>query len=89
MPEQSSELNKTPLFDAHIALGGKMVPFAGFAMPVQYKRGALKEYNAVREGSAGIFDITHMGQVRVSGADALAFLQYVTTNDVSCNTRLC
>ncbi|MDQ6969818.1 MAG: glycine cleavage system aminomethyltransferase GcvT [Mariprofundus sp.] len=78
-----SELNKTPLFDAHIALGGKMVPFAGFAMPVQYKLGALKEYSAVREGQAGIFDITHMGQVRVSGTGALAFLQYVSTNDVS------
>jgi len=78
-----SELNKTPLFEAHVALAGKMVPFAGFAMPVQYRLGALKEYTAVREGSAGIFDITHMGQVRVSGSEALAFLQYVTTNDVS------
>jgi len=78
-----SNLSKTPLFDAHVALGGKMVAFAGFSMPVQYKLGALKEYSAVREGSAGIFDITHMGQVRVTGADALAFLQYVTTNDVA------
>ncbi len=78
-----TELQKTPLFDAHVALGGKMVPFAGFEMPVQYENGALKEYTFVREGGAGIFDITHMGQVRVSGVDALAFLQYVTTNDVS------
>ncbi|MDQ6982155.1 MAG: glycine cleavage system aminomethyltransferase GcvT [Mariprofundus sp.] len=78
-----SELQKTPLFDAHVALGGKMVPFAGFEMPVQYKIGALKEYTFVRKGGAGLFDITHMGQVRVSGADALAFLQYMTTNDVS------
>jgi len=78
-----TDLAKTPLFDQHVELGGKMVPFAGFEMPVQYRLGALKEYTAVREGKAGIFDITHMGQVRVSGAEALAFLQYVTTNDVS------
>ena len=78
-----SELAKTPLFAEHVASGGKMVPFAGFEMPVQYKSGALKEYTFVREGGAGIFDITHMGQVRVAGKDALAFLQYVTTNDVS------
>ena len=78
-----SELQKTPLYDQHVALGGKMVPFAGFEMPVQYRNGALKEYTAVREGEAGIFDITHMGQVRVSGSDALAFLQYVTSNDVA------
>ncbi len=76
-------LQKTPLYDEHVALGGKMVPFAGFEMPVQYKNGALKEYTFVREGGAGLFDITHMGQVRVTGAGALAFLQYVTTNDVS------
>ncbi|PJA32502.1 MAG: glycine cleavage system protein T [Zetaproteobacteria bacterium CG_4_9_14_3_um_filter_53_7] len=79
----SEPLAKTPLFDEHVTLGGKIVPFAGFEMPVQYKQGALKEYTAVREGAAGIFDITHMGQVRVTGPDVLAFLQYVTTNDVS------
>jgi len=78
-----SNLLKTPLFDAHVELGGKIVPFAGYELPVQYKLGALKEYTAVREGAAGIFDITHMGQVRVSGVDSLKFLQYVTTNDVS------
>ncbi len=77
------ELQKTPLFDEHVALGGKMVPFAGFDMPVQYQNGALKEYTFVRQSGAGLFDITHMGQVRVRGAGALAFLQYVTTNDVS------
>jgi len=77
------ELAKTPLYEEHMLLGGKMVPFAGFAMPVQYAAGALKEYHAVRDGGAGLFDISHMGQVRISGADALAFLQYVTTNDVS------
>lgn len=78
-----SELARTPLYEAHVALGGKMVPFAGFEMPVQYTAGALKEYMAVREGGAGLFDISHMGQVRVTGPDSLAFLQYVTTNDVT------
>ena len=78
-----SDLLKTPLFDEHLALSGKIVPFAGYELPVQYKSGALKEYTAVREGEAGIFDITHMGQVRVTGVDSLKFLQYVTTNDVS------
>jgi aminomethyltransferase len=78
-----SELARTPLYEEHLKLGGKMVPFAGFAMPVQYPAGALKEYTAVREGGTGIFDITHMGQVRVAGPEALAFLQHVTTNDVS------
>ena len=76
-------LARTPLYAEHVALGGKMVPFAGFEMPVQYSQGALKEYHAVREGAAGLFDISHMGQVRVAGPEALAFLQYVTTNDVS------
>lgn len=76
-------LLKTPLYDAHVALGGKIVPFAGYELPVQYTQGALKEYTAVREGSAGIFDITHMGQVRITGKGSLAFLQYVATNDVS------
>ncbi|MES0372398.1 MAG: glycine cleavage system aminomethyltransferase GcvT [Mariprofundaceae bacterium] len=76
-------LAKTPLFDEHLRLKGKMVPFAGFEMPVQYPLGALKEYQAVRDGKAGLFDISHMGQVRVKGDGALAFLQYITTNDVS------
>lgn len=83
MSNSAGALAKTPLFTEHIRLGGKMVPFAGFEMPVQYPLGALKEYQAVRDGEAGIFDISHMGQVRVSGPDALVFLQQVTTNDVS------
>ncbi|MDQ6951864.1 MAG: glycine cleavage system aminomethyltransferase GcvT [Mariprofundales bacterium] len=79
-----STLLHTPLFDRHVALGGKIVPFAGYAMPVQYPTGALKEYHATRnDGCAGLFDISHMGQVRVQGADALRFLQFVTTNDVA------
>jgi aminomethyltransferase len=75
-------LDHTPLWEEHQTLGGRMVPFAGFDMPVQYESGALKEYTAVREGVAGLFDISHMGQVRVTGPHCLDFLQYVTTNDV-------
>jgi len=78
-----TELALTPLHAEHVRLGGKMVPFAGFDMPVQYPDGALKEYTHVREGGAGLFDISHMGQVRVTGPAALDFLQYVTTNDVA------
>ncbi len=79
----ANKLAKTPLYEEHIALGGKMVPFAGFDMPVQYPAGALKEYHAVRGDGAGLFDISHMGQVKISGTDSLKYLQYVTTNDVS------
>ncbi|MDQ6957983.1 MAG: glycine cleavage system aminomethyltransferase GcvT [Mariprofundaceae bacterium] len=79
----ANKLAKTSLHEEHIRLDGKMVPFAGFDMPVQYSAGALKEYHVVRDDGAGLFDISHMGQVRVTGADSLKFLQYVTTNDVS------
>ncbi len=76
-------LKQTALYQRHVAAGAKIVPFAGYAMPVQYPTGALKEYHATRgDGHAGLFDIAHMGQVRVRGADALPFLQRVTTNDV-------
>lgn len=60
-----------------------MVPFAGFEMPVQYPSGTLQEYHWVRGEDAGLFDISHMGQIRIEGPDALRFLQYATTNDVS------
>ncbi|MFQ5582336.1 MAG: glycine cleavage system aminomethyltransferase GcvT [Mariprofundaceae bacterium] len=79
----TEKLARTPLYEEHVALGGKMVPFAGFTMPVQYSSGALKEYHVVRDGGAGLFDISHMGQVSISGNGALDFLQYVATNDVS------
>jgi len=82
-----SDLAKTPLYKEHIQLGGRMVAFAGFHMPVQYPAGILREYHAVRDGGAGLFDISHMGQVRVNGMDSLEFLQYVTTNDVARLTQ--
>ena len=57
-----SDLLKTPLYDLHQKLGAKMVPFAGYAMPVQYAEGVLKEHLATRD-SAGLFDVSHMGQI--------------------------
>ncbi|MEX0891762.1 MAG: glycine cleavage system aminomethyltransferase GcvT [Gemmatimonadota bacterium] len=75
-------LKQTPLHDRHLAAGGKMVPFAGFSMPVQYATGIMAEHRAVRT-AAGLFDVSHMGEFFVRGPEALAFLQHLTTNDVS------
>jgi len=80
-PESAASDRRTPLYDRHVALGARMVPFAGWTMPVQYS-GIINEHRAVRN-QAGLFDLGHMGQVDVSGSDALTFLQYVTTNDIS------
>ncbi len=74
-------LKRTPLFDVHRSLGAKMVPFAGWEMPVQYSQGILAEHKAVRE-RAGIFDVCHMGEFEVTGPDRNAFVQRVTCNDV-------
>jgi aminomethyltransferase len=62
-----SDLHQTPLYDLHLELGGKMVPFAGYSMPVQYPMGVMKEHLHTRS-HAGLFDVSHMGQVIVSGA---------------------
>ncbi|CAN5791136.1 glycine cleavage system aminomethyltransferase GcvT [soil metagenome] len=77
-----TELNRTPLYDEHQRLGGKIVPFAGYEMPVQYPAGIIAEHQAVRS-AAGVFDVSHMGELEVRGGDALGFVQYVTTNDAS------
>ncbi len=71
---------KTPLFAEHVALGGKMVPFAGFSMPVQYS-GIRVEHDAVRQ-KLGLFDVSHMGNIFVQGKAALSFLQMLTVNNV-------
>lgn len=71
---------QTPLHDAHVALGGKMVDFAGWSMPVQYKGGILAEHAAVREG-VGLFDVSHMGEVEFTGSGALGAIQKLVTND--------
>lgn len=77
-----SEL-KTPLYERHVALGGKMVPFANYLLPVTYKDTSLiLEHQAVRE-QAGLFDVSHMGAIFLEGSDALANLQYILTNDFS------
>lgn len=75
------ELKKTPLYDEHVKYGGKMVDYAGWSLPVQYE-GIMKEHKAVRS-KAGIFDVTHMGEILVKGKEALRYLQYIFTNDLS------
>jgi aminomethyltransferase len=75
-------LKRTPLTDTHAALGAKLVPFAGYLMPVQYPSGITAEHNAVRK-HAGLFDVSHMGEFIVRGPGAVDFVNYVTTNDVA------
>ena len=72
---------RTPLYDWHVAHGGRMVDFAGWDMPVQYTT-IVDEHQAVR-GKAGLFDISHMGRLAFTGADALAWIQHVYTNDAA------
>ncbi|HYH60263.1 MAG TPA: glycine cleavage system aminomethyltransferase GcvT [Solirubrobacterales bacterium] len=76
-----SELRRTPLYDAHVDAGARLVPFAGWEMPVQYE-GVGPEHLAVRSG-CGIFDVSHMGEVETSGPGAAELLQRVLSNDVS------
>lgn len=76
-----TELKRTALYDIHAARGARFVPFAGYEMPVQYE-GVMAEHKAVRE-NAGLFDVSHMGEVIVEGSDALAGLQRIVTNDLS------
>jgi aminomethyltransferase len=75
-------LRRTPLHDMHVALGAKIVPFAGFEMPVQYPTGITAEHKSVRE-RCGLFDVSHMGEFVVRGPQAIDFVTYVTTNDVA------
>ncbi|MHC4925284.1 MAG: glycine cleavage system aminomethyltransferase GcvT, partial [Planctomycetota bacterium] len=75
-------LKRTPLYEEHVALNGKMVPFAGYEMAVQYPTGITAEHKAVRE-AAGIFDVSHMGEFMVSGPEALELVQHISVNDAS------
>ena len=75
-------LRKTALHGEHVDLGGKMVPFAGYEMPVQYPAGITAEHGAVRE-AAGLFDVSHMGEFLVRGRDALGLIQRVGINDTA------
>jgi aminomethyltransferase len=81
MADTSETLLRTPLYALHIELGAKMVPFSGYEMPVQYPTGVLKEHLHTRE-KAGLFDVSHMGQAFLSGADPAKALERVTPADV-------
>lgn len=74
-------MKKTPLYEEHLKLNAKMVPFAGWEMPVQYA-GLVKEHEAVRT-NAGLFDVSHMGEFEFGGSDALPFLNFLTANNVA------
>jgi glycine cleavage system T protein (aminomethyltransferase) len=78
---ESSALRQTPLHARHVALGARMVPFGGWDMPVEYS-GISDEHLAVRT-RAGLFDVSHMGEIEVAGRDALSALQHITSNDAS------
>ena len=81
MSETTTELKRTALSHIHESLGAKMVPFAGYLMPVQYS-GVIDEHHAVRNG-VGVFDVSHMGEFIVRGPGALDLIQRVTSNDAS------
>ncbi len=75
-------LKRTPFYDIHVAAGAKMVSFAGFEMPIQYPGGITAEHLVVRNG-CGVFDVSHMGEFIIRGKQAIDFVTYVTSNDVS------
>src|SRR5215216_5581735 len=77
----TAALKRTPLYDLHVAAGARLVPFAGWEKPVQY-RGVRTEHLAVRS-ACGVFDVSHMGEIETSGPAAQAFLQRLLSNDVS------
>ena len=77
---ETSHLKRTPLYDTHLELGGRMMPFGGWDMPVQYT-GILNEARAVRS-NAGLFDVSHMGRIEISGPDAVSLLNRVLSVDV-------
>src|SRR5678815_1608546 len=81
METATMELKKTALTDVHQSLGAKMVPFAGYLMPVSYE-GINAEHETVRKG-VGVFDVSHMGEFILKGPNALDLIQRVTSNDAS------
>src|SRR4051812_46256441 len=81
MASGADTLKRTPLYDRHAEAGARLVPFAGWEMPVQYT-GIRAEHEAVRE-RAGVFDVSHMGEIQTTGPDAEAFLQRLLSNDVA------
>ena len=77
----AGKLKRTPLYECHLKAGARMVPFVGWEMPVQY-RGVIEEHRAVRTG-VGLFDVSHMGEIEVTGERALDLVQHVSSNDAS------
>src|SRR5437660_10675692 len=77
----AAPLRKPPLYDRHRASGAKMVPFSGWDMPVEYS-GIIQEHLAVRS-RAGLFDVSHMGEIEIAGSDALAAVQRISSNDAA------
>src|ERR1044072_9229213 len=76
------QLKRTPLNNAHRQMGGRMVDFGGWDMPVQYPAGTIEEHLRTRR-HAGLFDVSHMGEIDVKGADAITFVNRITSNDVT------
>jgi aminomethyltransferase len=81
MTDSAANLSRTPLYDLHVRLGARMVPFAGYEMPVQYPLGVMKEHLHTR-AHAGLFDVSHMGQVELHGSEAAAALESLVPVDV-------
>jgi aminomethyltransferase len=79
--DAAASLKKTALHADHVALGARMIPFVGWDMPVEYS-GITNEHNTVR-AAAGLFDVSHMGEIEIAGKDALAAIQHLTSNDAS------
>src|SRR5437870_6429237 len=82
MTAPALDLKKTPLNSAHRRLGGRMVEFGGWDMPVQYPAGTMTEHLRTR-ARAGVFDVSHMGEIDVRGSDAIPFVNRLTSNDVT------
>ena len=76
-----NEIKKTCLHDRHVALGAQMSPFGGFDMPIQYA-GIVEEHQAVRT-ACGVFDVSHMGEVEITGPEAEKYVNHIFTNDVT------
>ena len=76
------KLKRTPLYETHVKYGGRMVPFAGWEMPVQYAKGVIAEHMAVRTG-CGMFDVSHMGEISCTGREAFQAVNMLLTNDYS------
>ena len=75
---QERPLKQTPLFGTHISLGAKMVPFAGWRMPIQYPKGVIQEHLSIRS-HVGLFDVSHMGEIDITGTDSATLIQNLIT----------